>query len=394
MRSNRVAFRVLTNRSLFVSIVAFTSGVPHFVFHVKQQLVCAREPDAEPSRDFALWHNALSSGDKRTLEALATLSNTEVLGKRLAKVLQSIMGYALTHTKDLALLDWIHEAFSHRDHRDVTFEHHSLLGKYGEIPYVEWLLRHDELGHTTWEQWNSYSLPWMSYSRIAHQAAEFGRLDLLTFLHESGQVEFRPTVMDVAATNGHLAIVQFLHESRQEGCTTAAMDGAATNGHLGVLQFLHETREDENLLPAIQLATQHGRVKCLKYLYGVIPRGIPREDLVTCAATHGQLECIKFFHANEYFRFSVKAMHYAAIANHLHVVKFLHENRKEGCKVDTLFECDKRELHRVLEFLCSRRPMANPSRAIARAKREGRLVLAAKLEFGGGKTEKTRFLYR
>lgn len=479
--TNEVAFRVLTNQTLLTSITAFSSGVSYFVYQVKQTLVCASneyDPDSSVSaEDVVLWQNAICSGDRRTLEALQVLSKATVLGERLCKALHGIVGFALTHTKDMELLEFIDDddLFPNEDHYALPAQDERVLGTQGDLELLKWMLnRHYTLsaalsygaassGHLEVLQYlhGHEELPFGCKGRLMKEAAANGHLDVVRFLHENRQAcnhyasyHRAPSALDEAAMNGYLNIVKYLHENDFEACSHHAMDGAAGNGHLEVVQFLHENRREgctsramddavknnyfeivkflhENgkekcsrgamedairkgdfdllkrlcehrgegsLEGAIQFAAKRGQIKFVKFLYEAIPKDttpsfLPREDLVNHAAMNGCVDLIKYFHKHAYFRFSVKAMHNAAISNHLHVVKFLHEHRQEGCKVDTLFECDKRELPRIVDFLCSRRPMENPERAIARAKREGRPLLAAKLEHSTN-TAKKLYMYR
>ncbi|GAB9471413.1 hypothetical protein Gpo141_00008626, partial [Globisporangium polare] len=229
--------------------------------------------------------------------------------------------------------------------------------------------------------------------------------------------------MDGAAANGHLEVVHFLHENRDEGCTSAAMDGAVVNRHLEVVQYLREHQyegcssgtiadavknarfetlqllcehrgSNPSLEPAFQLAAELRRLKYVKYLYELDPACVSSADIVNKAAANGFLELIKFFHVHDsHFQFTSDAMHHAAINDHLNIVKFLHEHRSEGCNVSTLLQCDERGHARVLEFLCTSRPMKKPVRAIATAKKEERIVLAAKLERNDS-TANTPYVYR
>lgn len=177
---------------------------------------------------------------------------------------------------------------------------------------------------------------------------------------------------------------------------------ALTANRRDILKLLCEHEPTETISCALPLAAERGDVALVEYLYDraddIRACRIPREDLVNHAASHGRLALLRFFHArDEYFRFSVKAMHNAAIHNHVDVVQFLHGHRSEGCKVDTLFECDARKHTKIVDFLCSRRPMAKPEAAIARAKRENRMLLAAKIEHHSCKAAKpgsgTKTLY-
>jgi len=49
------------------------------------------------------------------------------------------------------------------------------------------------------------------------------------------------------------------------------------------------------------------------------------------AAKNGHLEVVKWLHENRKEGSTTKAMDFAAEYGHLEILKFLHENRKEGC---------------------------------------------------------------
>ncbi|TYZ69138.1 hypothetical protein PybrP1_002989 [[Pythium] brassicae (nom. inval.)] len=478
-RSTQAALQVLTDPSLFQSIVQFSTGVSYDVFQVKEQLECARKwtPYRPAEADVALWQNAVCAGDRRTLEALQTLGQVETLGERVQQVQRGILAFALTHTKDWELLAWIDDPdhFPDEDHSEFSRRDNRQLGEHGDVEIIQWLKDReftfsDELlvgaaskGHVVLVEFllrdDSYR-PGSKTETVSHAAAnghlavvklllanqpgdvmpqglmhsavKGGHLDVVQYFHENAISECTARAVDEAAASGHLDVITYLHANELGGCTTAAVDGAAANGHLEVVRFLLENRDEggtrkaalsalqsnridilkllcehqpiDTISCALPLAAELGNVALVAYLYDkaddIRECRIPREDLVNRAASSGRLDLIRFFHAHDYFRFSVKAMHNAAVHNHLPIVKFLHEHRIEGCKVDTLFECEARKHAKVVDFLCSHRPMAKPESAIARAKRENRMLLAAKIDHHScgvpapGARTKTLYEYR
>lgn len=111
-------FQVLTSSRLFTSITAFSFREPNFVHQLIQALVCASETyekDSVVPQDVALWQNAIRVSDRKTLEAFHALSLSKVVRSRLVPKLAWILSYAVLHTKDLKLLDWIDSNFT----RDV-----------------------------------------------------------------------------------------------------------------------------------------------------------------------------------------------------------------------------------------------------------------------------------
>lgn len=444
-KANGAVLDVLTDRSLLTAIAAFAPGIVYSAHLVKQQLVCASgayTDDAVSQEDVALWQKAICAGDRATLDAFHVLSQAPVIGKRLIKVLSGILSYAVLHTKDFALLDWIDDSFDATIYKSlVTDEDDQAVGEQGDIEIVQWIFSRE------------YGL----YDSALHGAASKGHMDLVRFLHESEDFEIgckeelitaaaennhfhvitfalenipeciptaicrsshdainvaaakgaidmvkfllerrpdtcTPSVMDDAAANGHLEIVQYLHENRAEGCTKEAMDRAAISGHLDVIRFLHEHREEGCTTSAMDTAATKGYYEIVKFLHENRQEGCTTKAMDE-AATNGHLEIVKFLQENRQEGCTIKAMDGAAVNGHLEVVQFLHVNRTEGCRVDTLFECNARGFTRIAGYLCAYRPMAKPERAITRAKKESYHMLAAKIEYGAKAAKKT-YVYR
>lgn len=447
---DNVTLEVLKDRSLFVAITAFSSGVPYSVHQVKQLLICASDAsnkDTKAPQDMELWQNAITTGDMVTLEALRVLSETPEHSQRLHKLLFGLPGFALTHTRDLALLDWLDASFPYKIYNNpVNYEEDKLLGAQGHVEVIEWIVSHDYgisgdillgaagAGHMALLQYVHESLDDPHFCCVGghmEAAAANGHLEVVRFLfkhraacmdHDSG-----PSAFDRAVANDHLEIVQFLHENQYKRWTSAAMDGAVVNRHIEVVQFLHDNRyegcssqalvdavknsefealqllcehrgDNSSIEPALQLAAELAKLKYVRFLYNELSPAhlflATSAAIVTKAAASGFLELIRFFHTHDqHFQFSRDAMHSAAVNGHLSIVKFLHEHRSEGCNVNTLFQCDERGHARILEFFCSSRPMAKPVRAIAKAKKQGRVVLAAMLERCAS-TAKKAYVYR
>lgn len=340
------SLRVLTSRNLFRSISAFVPGLPFFIEQLKTQLVMSSQDTVH----FFVWRKevelarlAIRSSDTTTLKALLVLSMDRDF-EHLEKMFSHLLGYAVTHTSDLALLDWIYEHFTSDKCRRIGYRKCEKLGERGDVAIVKWI----------------FSRGCRVKPVIVSAAASCGQLELIRFLHEfrgDHQVQFSASAMDEAATNGHLDVVKFLHENREEGCTERAMDGAARNNHIHCVRYMHETFPE---------------------------RFIARKaEVVKAAAANGSLACIEYFHRIDEYPFTSKVMHLAATEGHMSVVQFLHENRSEGCKFETIFEADRRNQHHVVDYLCCHRPMKNPGPAIARAKSEGRYLLAMKFERRG-----------
>jgi hypothetical protein len=148
------------------------------------------------------------------------------------------------------------------------------------------------------------------------KAFEFGNVDILAYLHNTG-VPWNENSILVAAEHGHLRCLQYAHE---HGCpwdkwTTyqASLHGhfdclkyacenecvcdretcaaAAAAGRLDMLIYLRERGVPWDK-ETTRRAAASGRLDCLKYAY---ENGCPWSvNLINTAAERGQLECLKY----------------------------------------------------------------------------------------------------
>src|SRR6476661_2624364 len=77
-------------------------------------------------------------------------------------------------------------------------------------------------------------------------------------------------------------------------------------------------------------AAMNGHLNVIKWLHENKKEGCTTRAM-DWAADHGHLEIVKWLHENRKEGCTTGAMDRAATNSHLEVVKWLHENRKEGC---------------------------------------------------------------
>jgi len=123
--------------------------------------------------------------------------------------------------------------------------------------------------------------------------------------------------------------------------TSKALDKAVEYGHLKIVQFLIE--RGMQCTNAIDFAAEHGYFSIVKWLHqhppvgsDVIENGIPQNPLCTTrsmdsASAIGSLNIVKFLHENRLEGCTEWAMNSACANKHFSVIRFLHENREEGC---------------------------------------------------------------
>ena len=75
------------------------------------------------------------------------------------------------------------------------------------------------------------------------------------------------------------------------------------------------------------------------------------KNAIDWAAKSGHLEVVKFLHENRKEGCTTSAMNLAAGNGHLNVVKFLHENRKEGCTYGAMFWAKKNGHFDIVSYI-------------------------------------------
>jgi phage tail protein X len=98
-------------------------------------------------------------------------------------------------------------------------------------------------------------------------------------------------------------------------------------------------------------AASYGHLDIVKWLHENRTEGCT-EQAMNLAASYGHLDIIIYLHTNRTEGCTFRAIDYAAAHGHLEVVKFLYENRKEGCTVDAMNYANNKGHLDILKFLC------------------------------------------
>ncbi|EQC24745.1 hypothetical protein SDRG_17362 [Saprolegnia diclina VS20] len=203
-----------------------------------------------------------------------------------------------------------------------------------------------------------------------------GDLELLMWLHEAGAI-CSTAAMDGAAMNGHYDDVLFLHSARTEGCTIAAATAAAVNGDASIVRFLLEQRTEgvdpslwfkpphrehlthsvrgETYIEAVDLVAATVELTDRAFKTIVDKRGLvvlqlvysrgylkkmtkPLLELAVAKQDHAMLRYVplELLHKSRLRVGSERAIVYAAYRSHMHVLDWLHTNRRDGCDQDAM----------------------------------------------------------
>lgn len=292
---------------------------------------------------------------------------------------------AAVENGDLEILEWCY------DHYRVTPTDvpgvMSAAVEAGKIDMMKWLLDH-------------------SFVEKAFEAAESAmhsnRLDIVEWLLEHNLVEAL-RVLELAASDGKLDLARSIYnrywdsickkrtyplassaiaDSVHYYCpmvSARTMMNAVSSGNLDAVRWLFETFCDE---PEIDLFAPPRRRRLLL----TITRPIE------AAAMYGHLEILKYLHGlSKLFTNSSKkrqrggtmagtgptstttAMDVAASENHIEVVRWLHENRREGCTTNAMDYAAANGHLEILQWLHAHRSEGCTARAMDYAARSGHL---------------------
>ncbi|CAN0277170.1 unnamed protein product, partial [Discosporangium mesarthrocarpum] len=192
-------------------------------------------------------------------------------------------------------------------------------------------------------------------------AAAGGNLEAMEYLLSAGLEECSSDAFDLSAARGRVDILEWLHGNLPE-CTGTylAMNGAAANGHLETVKWLHgngtegctKVSQEPSSLGSVRrtverkLSTDVFSSKKDRMLYVQNDKSPDSfslslsmylvawpcqfsQDAMDSAAGNGHLEVVKWLHQNRSEGCSWQAMDEAATNGHLDVVSFLHYASKE-----------------------------------------------------------------
>ncbi|GMF23535.1 unnamed protein product [Phytophthora lilii] len=215
---------------------------------------------------------------------------------------------------------------------------------------------------------------------LMDDAAEFGHISVLEWLHANRSEGCTTGAMDRAAAVGNLEVVQWLHEHCDEGCTTQAMNDAAAHGHLRVVEWLHENRSEGCSKSAICSAAANDHLAVVRFLLEN-RREVCTADAMRCAAENGHLELVQWLYVNRGDSHVGAALRYAAKHGHTAMVEWLYWIVREQRRGDTCIrdaarialEAGHKRLSKQLERKLKRPREAPPSKAKQRAQKRKRL---------------------
>ncbi|EGG18626.1 hypothetical protein DFA_04121 [Cavenderia fasciculata] len=228
--------------------------------------------------------------------------------------------------------------------------------------------------------------------RAMDNASKNGHFDIVQWLHHNRSEGCSEMAMNNASMNGYFDIVQWLHKYRREGCTSHAMDRTKTlkifqflgkHGKMctpkqWTMHFLCNNRTEGCTQQAVINACNSGNFELVKYILANLNVECPSTavdsaiqknfslDMISyldkpctlkgleCAIKNARLDVIQYFH-KKYSKSNVlwnrDVLNMASEYGHLDIVKFLHENRTEGCTTKAMDEAACNGHIEIVKFL-------------------------------------------
>lgn len=177
--------------------------------------------------------------------------------------------------------------------------------------------------------------------------------------------------MDYAVINKHLHVLEWLLKNTNEVCTTICDNFAYERGDLELLKQLHEcgVEFDKSVMDG---EAASGNLHVIQWLHENRKEGCTK-GAMDRASTNGYLHVVQWLHENRKEGCTTMAMNYAAAHGHLHVVQWLHERRNEGCTQRAIDWAAASGHLEVVKWLCKNRTEGFSPDAIAWARKYNHL---------------------
>lgn len=202
----------------------------------------------------------------------------------------------------------------------------SYAAQGGQVEIVKWVHGQSKTLEPTKSSWRPCTYKHSTWGSI-DQAALFGSMELVQWLHANRPSECSTEAMNNAAWIGDIDMVQWLHMNRSEGCTAEALRRAVAKGHFPIVQWLLEHRPEcsQSISTSIMdLAAEYGHLEIMMWLYENRSDGCST-NAIAKAAAGGHFEVVKFLVQNEVEGDISSAINEAAMMGHLEIIKFLFE---------------------------------------------------------------------
>mmetsp|Transcript_25912 Transcript_25912/g.45686 ORF Transcript_25912/g.45686 Transcript_25912/m.45686 type:complete len:878 (-) Transcript_25912:91-2724(-) len=208
---------------------------------------------------------------------------------------------------------------------------------YGRLELLKWLKEERGVDLLPQRRFNSTG---MGQRIPVDGSSDGGQVEVMEYFLEigykmEGSVQFRKAIQ-----GGHLDYLKHFHFKGYDLTRDEFMSSdAARFGHMDIVKWLHEIGGAWGRWTC-QHAAESGRLDILRYAHeNGCDWTSPREEplsyhIISCAAKGGNLDCLKYVYENSACELGEYAAMYAAEGGHLDCLKYLHQNGIEFTKID------------------------------------------------------------
>jgi hypothetical protein len=191
--------------------------------------------------------------------------------------------------------------------------------------------------------------------------------------------------LEEAAVKGYARLVERIlsREIQNDVAIQRALGCAASRGHLAVVQTLVKGRPACKVTPAMEDAAIAGHLPVLRWLHENAASARTQRmtlDAMDSAAVNGHLDVLQWLHDNRQESCTTRAMDGAARAGRLEIVQWLHAHRREGCTTQAMDGAATNGHLEVLAWLHEHRHEGCSSLAMSAALQKGHVHVVAWLE--------------
>ncbi|EFA82653.1 hypothetical protein PPL_04346 [Heterostelium album PN500] len=190
-------------------------------------------------------------------------------------------------------------------------------------------------------------------------------------------IDITSFILMLQASNGDTEIVDYFQSKFKLKTTDwhRSIEYAACRKQFDIVRYMasfipHSIILSENTVAAV---AKHGDVAMLEWLFTRNQSQTSSFKMMDLASKHNRLDNVKWLHENRTEGCSKAAMIYASTNGNIQLVKWLHENRTEGCDRSAMNNASANGHFETIEWLSRNRSEGCSGRALNQASLNGHL---------------------
>ncbi|EFA82745.1 hypothetical protein PPL_04440 [Heterostelium album PN500] len=184
--------------------------------------------------------------------------------------------------------------------------------------------------------------------------------------------KFNPPIV---AARGDIGIIRYLESVDPNIDWLKSIEHVACRNHLEMVRFLLDLIPFDSIvtLKTVEAVAKYGDLELLILLFARNQSQINSFKTMDMASKHNRLEIVKWIHENRTEGCSKAAVIYASANRNIELVKWLHENRTEGCYRSAINNASANGDLELVEWIHKNRTEGCSGRAVNQASLNGHL---------------------